>query len=223
MVERVTNRAATDKTVADSFAKLTRDDLLKRAGGGRHRLCRGQHHGRSRHPSASAPHRGRYAERQGEPTPRRRRSSSASSGITARCLRSASTSNFPKLLAPEIVMTESPSTGKLDLDHLRQLDRPHPGSLRHRHRATRQGFARDAVPGDRRAQDRRRRAVDHALVPGAAGVSDVAARARTAIRPAAASCRRCRCRAGCGPAANSNFSMPCASAMKPSAPRASAM
>ena len=31
--------------------------------GRRHRLCRGQHHGRSRRASASAPHRGRYAER----------------------------------------------------------------------------------------------------------------------------------------------------------------
>ena len=32
----------------------------------RHRLCRGQHHGRPRRASASAPHRGRYAEGQGE-------------------------------------------------------------------------------------------------------------------------------------------------------------
>jgi itaconate CoA-transferase len=30
MVERVRNRQLTDKTVGDSFAKLTRDDLLKR-------------------------------------------------------------------------------------------------------------------------------------------------------------------------------------------------
>ena len=36
------------------------------AGGCRHRLCRGQHHGRSRRASASAPYRGRYAERQGD-------------------------------------------------------------------------------------------------------------------------------------------------------------
>ena len=43
--------------------------------------------------------------------------------------------------------------------------------------------------------------------------------APTAIRPAAASCRRCRCRAGCGPAARSNSSSPCASAMKRRAPR----
>ena len=88
------------------------------------------------------------------------------------------------------------------------MDRPHHGSHRHRHRATGEGPARDAVPGDRRAEDRRRRAMDHALVPGAAGVSDVEARARTATRPAAASCRRCRCRAGCGPAARLEFFEP---------------
>ena len=101
------------------------------------------------------------------------------------------------------------------------MDRQDHGSLRHRHRAAGEGPARHAVPGDRRAEGRRCRAVDHALVPGAAGVSDVGARARTATRPAAASCRRCRCRAGCGPAANWNFSSRCASAMKPSGPRGS--
>ena len=63
MVERVRNRALTDKTVGDIFASLTRDELLQAAVGRRHRLCRGQHHGRSRRASASAPHRGRHAER----------------------------------------------------------------------------------------------------------------------------------------------------------------
>ncbi len=57
-------------------------------------------------------------------------------------------------------------------------------------------------------KDGRCGAVHRALVPGAAGGSDVASRARTAIPPAAASCRRCRCRAGCGPAANWNSSTP---------------
>ena len=94
------------------------------------------------------------------------------------------------------------------------MDRPQHGSVRHRHRAAREGPARDVVPGHRRAEGRRRRAVDHALVPGAAGVSDVACSAPTVTRPAAASCRRCRCRAGCGPAARSSSSNPCASAMK---------
>ncbi len=66
MVERVRNRALTDKTVGDSFAD---DDARRSAeapGRRRHRVRRGQHHGRPRRASASAPDRGRYAERQGE-------------------------------------------------------------------------------------------------------------------------------------------------------------
>ena len=43
-------------------------------------------------------------------------------------------------------------TEKLDLDHLRAMDRPHHRGLRYRHRATGEGPARDAVPGDRRAE-----------------------------------------------------------------------
>ena len=66
MVERVRNRALTDKTVGDSFATHDARRSAEAAGGCRHRVCRGQHHGRSRRASASAPHRGRYAERQGE-------------------------------------------------------------------------------------------------------------------------------------------------------------
>src|ERR1700738_3270348 len=56
------------------------------------------------------------------------------------------------------------------------MRRPLHGSLRRRHRATGEEPARDAVPGDRRAQGGRRRAVHHPLVPGATSVSDVAAR-----------------------------------------------
>ena len=63
MVERVRNRQLTDTAVGDSFATLTRDDAAEAPVRRRHRVCRGQHHGRSRGASASAPHRGRYAER----------------------------------------------------------------------------------------------------------------------------------------------------------------
>ena len=72
---------------------------------------------------------------------------------------------------------------KLDLDHLRQWIGRTTRGLRHRHRATGEGPARDAVPGDRRAEDRRCRAVHGALVPGAAGVSDVDARPRRPSDP----------------------------------------
>ena len=61
----------------------------------------------------------------------------------------------------------------LDLDHLRQWIGRTTRSLRHRHRATGEGPARHAVPGDRRTEAGRCRAVHRALVPGAAGVSDV--------------------------------------------------
>ena len=113
----------------------------------------------------------------------------------------------------EIVMRPRDAE-KLDLDHLAAMDRPHQEATDIVTAQLVQGLARDAVPGDRRAEGRRRRAVDRALVPGAAGVIRCRSSARTAIRPAAASCRRCRCRAGCGPAASWNFSSRCASATR---------
>ena len=70
-------------------------------------------------------------------------------GITARCPRSA---------RPLIAKRPGPNRHertKLDLDHLRQWIGRTDRSIRHRHRATCEGLARDAVPGDRRAQDRR--------------------------------------------------------------------
>ena len=92
--------------------------------------------------------------------------------------RSANIANCPRRKSErECVMTE-----KLDIDHLRQWigsSRSH----RHRHRAARERPARDAVPGGRRTQDGRRCAVHGALVPGAAGVSDVDARARRPSDP----------------------------------------
>ena len=64
MVARVKNRAVTDKIVADSFGTHGPRRSAEAPGRRRHRLRRGQHHGRPRRASASAPHRGRYAERQ---------------------------------------------------------------------------------------------------------------------------------------------------------------
>ena len=66
MVERVRNRAAHRQ---DGRRQFCHDDARRSPeapGRCRHRLCRGQHHGRSRRASASAPHRGRHAERQGD-------------------------------------------------------------------------------------------------------------------------------------------------------------
>ena len=100
MVERVRNRQLTDKTVADSFATMTRVDLLKRLDGRRYRVRRGQHHGRPCRAPASAPHRGRYAERQGKLRRARRDLRRRGAGTMAPCPPSATTSNFPKLLAP---------------------------------------------------------------------------------------------------------------------------
>ena len=63
------------------------------------------------------------------------------------------------------------------------MDRPqHPG-LRHRHRATGEGPARHFVHGNRRSQAGRCRAMDRALVPGAAGFSDVGTRPRRPSHP----------------------------------------
>ena len=111
MVERVTQPRAHRQ---DGRRQLCDDDprrSVEAAGGRRHRLCRGQHHGRSRRASASAPHRGRYAERQGELCRAGRDLRRRDHATTARCPASASTANFPKLLAPgQIVMTEQPKS-----------------------------------------------------------------------------------------------------------------
>src|SRR5882757_6140342 len=102
--------------------------------------------------------------------PRRPRSSSARTGITVRCPRSASTWNSPKLL-------DGPNRhdGKTRPRSFAWMDRKNYRGIRHRHRASGDGFAGDVVSGDRRTEEWRRRTLDHALVPGAAGVSDVAA------------------------------------------------
>ena len=66
MVERVRNRSAHRQ---DGGRQLCLDDARRIAQAPRrrrHRVRRGQHHGRPRRASASAPDRGRYAERQGE-------------------------------------------------------------------------------------------------------------------------------------------------------------
>ena len=87
------------------------------------------------------------------------------------------------------------------------MDRPHHRSLRHRHRAAGEGPARDAVPGDRRAEDRATPRRSPCIGAWRSRCFRCRSSAPTATRPAAASCRRCRCRAGCGPAASWNSSM----------------
>ena len=99
MVERVRNRAAHRQ---DGGRQLCLDDARRIAQAprrSRHRLCRSQHHGRPRRASASAPHRGRYAERQGELCRARRDLRRIDRGTMAPCPPSASTSNFPRRLA----------------------------------------------------------------------------------------------------------------------------
>ena len=114
MVERVRNRQLTDKTVADSFAAMNRVDLLKRLDAAdiafaevntMADLCRAP---------ASAPHRGRYAERQGELRRARRdlRRSAAALWRRARDRRPCRT--CPKLPAPRAASHDrSPSTSTI--------------------------------------------------------------------------------------------------------------
>ncbi len=176
MVERVRNRDFTDKT---GRRHLRQDDARRAAEaavGCRHRLCRGQHHGRPHQPSASAPHRGRHAERP-------RQLSRAGADHRRRDARLRRRARHRRTIPIEDVTERGVMTEKLDIDHLAAMDRPQHGGHRHRHRAAREGSARDAVPGGRRAQEGRRRAVHGALVPGAAGVSDVDARARRPSDP----------------------------------------
>ena len=64
MVERVRNRALTDKTVGRQFRRDDARRIAEAPRRRRHRVRRSEHHGRPRRASASAPHRGRHAERQ---------------------------------------------------------------------------------------------------------------------------------------------------------------
>ena len=89
-----------------------------------------------------------------------------------------------------------------------QLDRPHRNAARRGHRraaARAGGHARPRRPRSRGpATPCRRLAL--AVLPAAAPA--VARSAPTATRSAAASCRRCRCRAACGPAAGCSSTQP---------------
>ncbi len=86
------------------------------------------------------------------------------------------------------------------------MDRPQHGSLRHRHRATGEGLARDAVSG--RSASRKQATPRPSPCTGAwrSRWFRCPSSAPMATRPAAASCRRCRCRGGCGRAASWNSS-----------------
>src|SRR5882762_228153 len=88
----------------------------------------------------------------------------------APCRASATTAISPEFLKSG----PDPHERKTRSRSFAPMDRPQQRSLRHRYGATGEGIARHAVPGDRRARARRSGAVDGALVPGAAGLSDVA-------------------------------------------------
>ena len=173
MVERVRNRALTDKAVGDSFATMARVDLLKRLADADiafaevNTMADLAVHPHLRRIEVDTPNgKVNYAAPAaifvGEP-----RHYGAVPGIGDR------PSNVPKLLASGPNHHDRSHRRKLDIDHLRGMDRTHHGGLRHRHRATGKRPARHPVPGDRRAEAGRCGAVDRALVPGAAGVSDV--------------------------------------------------
>ena len=89
-VERVKRRAETDGKVAAVFAALDADALEAKARRRRYRLCAGQQSGRSRAPSASAPHHHRHAERAGVLSGAGRAARARRRGTTVRCRRSAS-------------------------------------------------------------------------------------------------------------------------------------
>ena len=176
MVERVRNRSLTDKTVADSFAAMTRVELLKRLDDADIAFAEVN----TMADLAVHPHLRRIEV----DTPKGKVSYAAPAAIFVGEDRHYGAvpaigehAELPK--APRAKSrSHDPSRRKTRPRPSAPMDRPQHGSVRHRHRATREGFARDAVPGHRRAEGRRRRAVDHALVPGAAGVSDVDARPR---------------------------------------------
>src|SRR6266446_373868 len=100
---------------------------------------------------------------------RRPPSWSISRVIMAPCRGSASASASPSLLMPGSNRHDRQARSR----PFAAMDRPHRGGLRHRHRATGEGPACDAVHGDRQAQTGRCRALHRTLVPGAAGLPNV--------------------------------------------------
>ena len=222
MVERVKNRSLTDKTVGDSFGRLARDELLKKLADADiafaevNTMADLATHPHLRRievdtPNGKISYAAPAAIFVGEPreiwrSARHRRSPRAAKGATRQ----------------EVVMSAPAIAGeKPDIDHLRQwIGRTEEASdvvtaqLVKGLRATLfqeigQPKVGDAAPF-----------TTHWCLL-AAGLSDVATEPGRPSRPAAASCRRCRCRAGCGRAASWNSSSRCASATRSSAPRAS--
>src|SRR5207302_10061348 len=83
-------------------------------GAGRYRVRRGQHHGGPRGPPASAPHRGRDAERRRELSGARRHLRRRAAPLRRRARDRRAPREVPNP-RPEIVMSE-----KIDINHLRQ-------------------------------------------------------------------------------------------------------
>jgi 3-methylfumaryl-CoA hydratase len=101
---------------------------------------------------------------------------------------------------------------KLDLDHLRQwIGRDTEASDTVTARLV-DRFARRFDIDIGEAADRRRRAGDDPSVPAPSAAPTCRARPRRPSGARRLSCRRCRCRAGCGPAATWSFSTISASA-----------
>ena len=173
MVERVRNRALTDKTVGDIFASLTRDELLKRLSDADIAFAEVN----TMADLAVHPHLRRIeVDTPGGPV-----SYPAPAAIVVDAPRHYGAVPGigerigiakPPLCGSEIVMTEGGGS-PISINTPVAMDRPHHRGLRRRHRATGEGPARHAVHGDRRTEAGRSRAVDRALVPGAAGLPDV--------------------------------------------------
>ena len=175
MVERVRNRALTDKTVGDSFAALTRDELLQRLSDADIAFAEVN----TMADLAVHPHLRRIEV----DTPNGPVAYPAPAAIVVdqpQALRRRAGDRRPPRRRcqthphrDKIAMTAAPPPRPRSSA---AMDRPHRRENRRRHRASGARPARHAVHGDRRPEAGRRRTVHRALVPGAAGLSDVAAR-----------------------------------------------
>ena len=160
MVERVRNRTLTDSTVGDSFATMTRDELLKRLADADIAFAEVNTMADLARASASAAHRGRRRPHGpvsypapaaifvGEP-----RHYGAVPAIGEHPSETAKRSHKPAQRQEPASRHDRASPEAIDLDHLRQWIGRTERSHRHRHRATGGGIARDVVSRHRRAEE----------------------------------------------------------------------
>ena len=173
MVERVRNRAAHRQDRRRQLCDHDPGRIAEAPVRRRHRLCRGQHHGRSRRASASAPHRGRYAERQGElcraGRDLRRRAAPLRRGAGDRRTPFPDRQAFPQARAAFQKSSEPIHDRSHRSRSLAAMDRPHRGKNRHRDRASGGGIALGVVSRCRQSEGRRCSTLHRALVPDASG------------------------------------------------------